>query len=277
MSMGLRAVIITLVVAGSFGCSKDGSNSETKGSNSETKAASITEAKGACADVHKSQVCTWAKMQGENLLEVGATVPIGSIENAPATTTMVWPPVPVATLDIPEVARQKSGMSNLTMFWEASGHPTGAFFTPHFDFHFNGISSAEINAIDCKDLTKPTALPAGYGLPDFDLPPDAQKMMGVKTMIGLCVPKMGMHAVPTVDIERKEPITASMVVGYNIGKPIFVEPMISKATLMKKESFDLPMSPVPGQKGAQASKFHAEYDAQKQEYRLIFSGFPADI
>jgi hypothetical protein len=25
----------------------------------------------------------------------------------------------------------------------------------------------------------------------------------------------------------------------------------------------------------QASKFHAEYDAQEQEYRLIFSGFSA--
>ena len=275
MSIGLRAVIITLVVAGSFGCSNNSPTSETKDASSATKEASVTEAKGACADVHKSQVCTWAKMQGENVLEVGATVPIGSIENAPADTTMVWPPVPVATLDIPDVARQKSGMTNLTMFWEAQGHPTGAFFTPHFDFHFNGISSAEINAIDCKDLTKPTALPAGYALPDFDLPPDASKMMGVKTMIGLCVPKMGMHAVPTVDIERKEPITASMVVGYNLGKPIFVEPMISKATLMKKESFDLPMSAVPGQKGAQPTKFHAEYDAQKQEYRMIFSAFTA--
>jgi hypothetical protein len=268
MSFGLRGLIISVVVAGSFGCSQDVAKDVPK-------EVSISEIKGACADVHKSQVCTWAKMQGETVLEVGATVPIGAIENAPATVPMVWPPVPVATLDIPEVARQKSGMNNLTMFWEASGHPTGAFFTPHFDFHFNGISAAEINAIDCKDLTKPAAIPAGYGLPDFDLPPDASKMMGVKTMIGLCVPKMGMHAVPTADIERKEPITASMVVGYNIGKPIFVEPMISKATLMKKASFDLPMSAIPGQTGGQPSKFHAEYDAQKQEYRLIFSGFSA--
>ena len=95
MSIGLRAVIITLVIAGSVGCSQDVSTSETKD-------VSISETKGACADIHKSQVCTWAKMQGETLLEVGATVPIGSIENAPADTPMVWPPVPVATLDIPE-------------------------------------------------------------------------------------------------------------------------------------------------------------------------------
>jgi hypothetical protein len=64
-----------------------------------------------------------------------------------------------------------------------------------------------------------------------------------------------------------------MIVGYNIGKPIFFEPMISKALLMQKQSFDLPMPAVPGWTGTQASNFHAEYDAQKQEYRLIFSGF----
>jgi len=59
-------------------------------------------------------------------------------------------------------------------------------------------------------------------------------MMGVKTLVGLCVPKMGMHAVTTADAERKEPFQASMIVGYSIGKPIFFEPMISKALLMKK-------------------------------------------
>ena len=136
MLVGLRAVVITLVVVGSVGCSQDVSRSE----NEET---SISEIKGACADIHNSQVCTWAKMQGETVLEVGATVPIASIENAPADTAMVWPPVPVATLDIPEAARQKSGMGNLTVFWEPHGHPTPTFLTPHFDFHFNGISAAE--------------------------------------------------------------------------------------------------------------------------------------
>lgn len=268
MSIGSRAVIITLVVAGSVGCSQDVATSETK-------EVSISETKGACADIHNSQVCTWAKMQGEDVVEVGATVPIGSIENAPADTTMVWPPVPVATLDIPEAARQKTGMQNLTVFWEPHGHPTPTFLTPHFDFHFNGISPAELAAIDCKDLTKPASLPAGYALPDFDLPPDMTKMMGVKTMVGLCVPKMGMHAVTAADVERTAPFQGSMIVGYNSGKPIFFEPMISKALLMEKQSFDLPMPAVPGWTGTQASKFHAEYDAQKQEYRLIFSGFSA--
>ena len=273
MSIGLRALIIPLVMAGSFGCTQ-GTTKDTP--KDDSKAVSVTEVKGACADIHKSQVCTWAKMQGENLLEVGATVPVGTIENAPADTTMVWPPVPVATLDIPEPARQKSGMTNLTVFWEPHGHPTPTFLTPHFDFHFNGISAADLNAIDCKDLTKPASLPAGYVLPDFDLPtPDLVKMMGVKTMVGLCVPKMGMHAVTSEDADRKDAFTGSMIVGYNIGKPILFEPMISKALLMQKQPFDLTMPTVAGRPGAQRTKFHAEYDAQKQEYRLIFSGFSA--
>jgi hypothetical protein len=264
MSIGLRTVIISLGIAGIFGCTQD-----------VPKEVSINEVKGACADIHNSQVCTWAKMQGETLLEVGATVPVGSIENAPADTTMVWPPVPIATLDIPEAARQKSGLMNLTVFWEPHGHPTPTFLTPHFDFHFNQISAAELNAIDCKDLTKPASIPAGYALPDFDLPPDASKMMGVKTMVGLCVPKMGMHSVPSADVDRKDPFEASMIVGYNIGKPIFFEPMISKALLMQKKSFDLATPTVPGLTGPQPTKFHAEYDAEKQEYRMILSGFSA--
>jgi hypothetical protein len=102
-------------------------------------------------------------------------------------------------------------------------------------------------------------------------------MMGVKTMVGLCVPNMGMHAVTTADADRKDPFQASMIAGYNIGKPIFFEPMISKALLMKKEPFDLAMPTVAGRPGAQPTKFHADFDGQKQEYRLIFSGFSAGI
>jgi hypothetical protein len=51
--------------------------------------APITEVKGSCADVYNSQVCTWARTQGDNLLEVGAAVPIAIIENSPADVPMV--------------------------------------------------------------------------------------------------------------------------------------------------------------------------------------------
>src|SRR3954463_10070901 len=119
----------------------------------------VTEVKGACADINKAQVCTWAKTQGDNLLEVGAVVPAATIENSPAEVPMVWPPVPMAVLDIPEAARQKNGPGPFTMYWEAGGHPPGPYMTPHFDFHFNTITSSERSDIDCADLSMPAALP----------------------------------------------------------------------------------------------------------------------
>ena len=79
----------------------------------------LVEVKGACADAFKAPVCTWAKTQGKSVVEVGAVVPITSIENAPAADPMVWPPVPAARLDLPEAVRKASGLTELTMYWEA--------------------------------------------------------------------------------------------------------------------------------------------------------------
>ena len=233
----------------------------------------VADVKGKCTDVYKSQVCTFSKTQGTHVLEVGLVVPIASIENAPAKEDMVWPPKSLASVDLSDASKQQSGFSRMTMYWEAEGHPPGPYLTPHFDFHFNTISEADLAAIDCKDLSKPTALPASYALPDIPLPPDMAKMMGVKTLIGLCVPGMGMHSMPASELTSKEIFRGTMVVGYYKGKPIFIEPMLTKAMLMDKKSFDLDVPSVPGMTGVHPTKFHAEFDAAKQEYRMSFSGF----
>ena len=233
----------------------------------------LVEVKGACADVFKAQVCTWATTKGQNLVEAGAVVPLASIENAPADQPMVWPPAAAAVIDMPEPVRQQGGLTQLTMFWEAVGHPPGAFMTPHFDFHFYTVAASERAAMDCQDLSKPATLPAAYDLPDIQLPPEMARMMGVPALIGLCVPQMGMHALLTSEIERKDAMSGSMVIGYYKGRPIFIEPMLSKAMLMRKQSFDLPIPDVPGLAGAHPTKFHAGYDATQQAYRFTFSGF----
>lgn len=199
----------------------------------------FADVQGACADVYKAQVCIRAKTQTGKIVEVSVDVPISSIENSPAVGPMDWPPTAVASLDIPGASNPSDAPSSFTMFWESAGHPPGPYLTPHFDFHFNKISAAELTAIDCADLTKPTALPASYELPDVPLPPDMARMMRVKSLIGLCVPHMGMHAMPSSELASKELFRGTMVVGYYHGKPIFVEPMVTKAMLMEKKSFDL--------------------------------------
>lgn len=236
----------------------------------------IAEVKGDCADVYQAQVCTWARTHGDTVIEVGATVPIASIENAPATEgPMAWPPASAAVIKFPASVLAQTGMTDLTVYWEATGHPPGAYLTPHWDFHFYTLPTADRLAIDCKDLSKPAAIPAGYGLPDVDLPPDMAKMIGVPTLVGLCVPQMGMHTAPATEIASTTPFRGTMVVGYYHAKPIFVEPMLSRAMLMEKKSFDLPIAAVPGAPGSYPRTFHADYDEQQQQYRFIFSGFTA--
>jgi hypothetical protein len=254
----LTGSVIVLLTLAANGCAKD---------------AAPVEVTGACGDAFAGKICTWAKTSGTALVEAGAMVPLASIESAPAQMPMAWPPEALLTLDMPESARQQGGLTHMTWFWEAEGHPPGAYLTPHFDFHFYLIPPADVAAIDCADLSKPAVLPAAFGLPDVELPPMMAQMTGVPTLVGLCVPKMGMHSVLASEIVRTEPFDGTMVIGYYKQKPIFIEPMISKAMLMKKASFDLPMPEIPGLTGPHPTKFHAEYDAAAQAYRFTFSGF----
>ena len=74
MSRQPRTVAVALLAVCIGACAKD---------------VPIAELKGSCADVYKAQVCTWAKMQGDSVLEVSATVPIASIENSTVQAPMV--------------------------------------------------------------------------------------------------------------------------------------------------------------------------------------------
>ena len=265
-----NAASLLLSLAALAACTKDAPKPAATDS-------AVAEVKGNCGDAHKAQVCLFQKTQGANIVEVGLVVPIASIENAPATEPMVWPPKVLTAIGLSDSGKMSSGLSSMTMFWEAGGHPPGPYLTPHFDFHFNFISAADVAAIDCKDLSKPVAMPATYTMPDIPLPPDMAKMMGVSTLIGLCVPGMGMHSMPASQLASKELFRSAMVVGYYHGKPIFIEPMVTRAMMMEKKSFDLDIPAVPGVVGPHPTKFHAVFDDAKQEYHMAFSGFTAGI
>jgi len=222
---------------------------------------------GECRMVNGANVCVWAETGNDTLVSFGATVPIQSIENAPSDAPMVWPPVPAATIPLPDVARSGSGFDNLTVYWEPHGHPPGAFLAPHFDFHFNAISSADIAAIDCSDLSKPTRLSARYALPDVPVP-------NMGTLVGLCVPGMGMHSLPASELRSATTFQKTMVFGYYHARPIFLEPMLTRETLLKRRSFTLDVPHVPGQPIAvrAPTRFRADYDRGAQAYRFVFSG-----
>ena len=181
---------------------------------------------------------------------------------------MVWPPAAAAVIPLPAEVLAAAGVSHLTVYWEPHGHPPGAFMTPHFDFHFYSISDSARQAIDCASKTKPDTLPAGYAMADMDIP-------GIGLLIGLCVPQMGMHSLPSAVAQDTTLFSSALILGYYDGHPIFFEPMISRATLLERKSFGQPI-PTPAGLGAGVhypTQFEAVYDAAIPGYRIVFSGF----
>ncbi len=221
-----------------------------------------------CTSVLGSEVCVWATMEGDRVHELLAAIPVTLVEAVPPDAPMTWPPEQMAVIELPSDVRKKTGIDHLGINWEAHGHPPATFMAPHFDFHFYSVNQETIRAIDCADSSKPSALPAGYTLPDITIPD-----MG--TLVGLCVPLMGMHAMPSADMETSDAFGASMIIGYYGGKPIFFEPMVSQELLLKRADFSLPVPTVEGlPPGVRyPSTFRAQYDADKDRYLLIASGF----
>ena len=223
---------------------------------------------GECRSVHGADVCVWGEKSGNTIVAFGATIPVAAIENAPAEAPMVWPPVALGTFSLPAEVSSATGFQAFDVFWEAHGHPPEPYLVPHFDFHFYAIPLGEVEAIDCADSTKPARLPTAYELPDVSIP-----QLG--NLIGLCVPKMGMHALAGPELHAPTPFHQTMIVGYYRGHPTFVEPMVARQTLLERRSFVLDVPDVPDRPANVhfPKRFRADYDSTAQAYRLVFSDF----
>ncbi len=221
---------------------------------------------GECKQVNGADVCTWGRMSGSTLVAFGATIPVKAIENAPAEVPMAWPPKMDAMVALPSAVDSAVGFKSLTVYWEPHGHPPAPYLTPHFDFHFYTISAADMAKIDCADSTKPAALAASYELPDVAIP-----QLG--TLVGICVPGMGMHSLPGAQLHSAALFEKTMVVGYYHQQPIFMEPMITRATLLQRRTFPLDVPSVPGQPASVRSPatFEARYDSTAQAYQFTFT------
>jgi hypothetical protein len=221
-----------------------------------------------CAMVLDSEVCTRVVSEGSEVVELSATIPMSLVDAVPADAEMVWPPQELVAIDLPDEARTALGIDHMGINWEAHGHPPTSFLSQHFDFHFYSVTQKEVLAIDCSDESKPTSLPARYALPDIDVP-------GMGVLVGLCVPQMGMHAMPEGDVVETDAFDASMMIGYYAGEPVFFEPMVSRDLLIERADFELSMPALENTPSGvrYPTRFRAKYEAAEDAYRLIFSGF----
>ena len=218
-----------------------------------------------CGAVFGAKVCTSYKLAAGKVTEFSLHVPIALLDQAPISEPMVWPPKADLVVPFADAVKDQTGFIFSNIYWNPMGHVPQAYMVPHFDFHFYFVPQAQADAIDCKDTSKPSIIPAGYAMPDVDVP-------GMGTLIGICIPAMGMHAIPAGDLTIKGPWQGSLLVGYYSGKPIFIEPMITKALLMKKQSFSLPIPEIAPTPNVRYPKlFNAVYDAKLDSYDFTFS------
>jgi len=87
------------------------------------------------------------------------------------------------------------------------------------------------------------------------------------------VPDMGMHALVEEEMNSTELFGASMVVGYYAQDIIFIEPMIARDKLLKRESFtmEVPAMEALGEGLNWPDGFEAIYDDAAQSYQFTFS------
>jgi hypothetical protein len=220
---------------------------------------------GPCGSVFGVRVCTAYRTRSGKVTEFSLRVPVAAIKQAPTNVPMVWPPKAELNVRFAPVVEEQTGFTFANIYWEAGGHPPAAYMVPHFDLHFYFVPEEKVQEIDCKDRTKPRTLPAGYALPDVNVPQ-------VGELVGVCVPAMGMHAIPAADLNLKTPWQASLLIGYYGGKPMFIEPMITRALLFRKHSFSLSVPEMERTTSVRyPRRFRAVYIPKSETYDFTFS------
>jgi hypothetical protein len=260
-----------------FACHQEDASHQAAVEHAATEPAAEPEmiiTEGSCGTVFEGEICSWSKSKAGELVSFGATVPMSTVESAPSEGEMAWPPVTHARVAMTDEVKAATGIDHLGVNWEIFGHPPLTFMTPHFDFHFYMLPGDEVAAIDCEDLTMPDPgiVPEGYVLPDEYIPE-----MDIM-LIGLCVPEMGMHAVNAEEAGASELFDGTFIVGFIYGNPHFIEPMIAKKLLDRREDFTVALPEVKGRGEGKANPaaFNGYYDKDIDSYHLTFTMAESD-
>jgi Domain of unknown function (DUF5602) len=204
------------------------------------------------------KVSSFARLDAAGkIAEIGVRLPFAALNNVSQKPDAV-------VLKLSPEVRQQSFFDHAVLFWNPDG--LGPIQIPMFNIHFYGPTEAEVEKIDCADLTQPD--PAI--IPDGWLPPVAPGDSAKEQ----CVPKMGFHAGPA-DEDENAPFSTVMIAGFYAGHFNFIEPIFIKSLLEAKKNFELP---VPAPKNLTRTVLHpktfaATYDAKTDSYTFALRDF----
>jgi Domain of unknown function (DUF5602) len=166
--------------------------------------------------------------------EVGVRLTPTALEGLPdqGVTLMV---------DFPDEAAD-TAFDHVMFNWNPQGHePLSLFGRPHFDFHFDMVDMATIEAITPADpdyAAKAEHFPEARYVPqDYALPPGG-------SAAEQAVPGMGVHLVDSTDtslVPGQYDFTQIVINGVWDGRYAFVEPMITRDFLMTEPDLEAPL------------------------------------
>jgi hypothetical protein len=191
-------------------------------------------------------------------------------ESNPEGGTLEWH----YDLELPKGA-PSTGFDHVMINWNPHGHvPPGVYTVPHFDFHFFLIDRARQRTIHYPHEEQGTEgvepPPASLMAPGYFIPPGTQ------------INQMGVHAVSQSAPElHGHPFATTFIYGYHDRDLVFVEPMISLATL-KSQAEVMQEIPVPGAYSFPAlypTRYRVRHDAARGACDVLLEGlrpWPSD-
>jgi len=214
-------------------------------------------------------VSTWARVNGKGkVIWVGMTMPVEMIQNQPPSGS--GPAGAVAVLNFPAVVQDTTYFNHVEIHSQRHGHVTppqyvqpNRYGAPHFDIHFYSIPVEEVWTIPGRTPplppVAPELLPAGWAQP------------------GGSLAQMGRHAQLHSEFTATDPWLGTMVAGFlpDASYMHFIEPMITREFLLRRQNFTLPV-PMPETLG-RATRYPTElvvhWDKDANAYHFIFKGF----
>jgi hypothetical protein len=160
----------------------------------------------------------------------------------------------------------KTGYTKVVIDWNPNGHPPPHIYTvPHFDFHFYLTSPAEVANVKFTGPSDPATRVSDAGLVPA----------GYKVIPDTAIDKMGVHAVDLAAPEfHGKSFTATFIYGYYKGRLTFLEPMITRAYLLKRPNKNWPVKTPQRYSFAAAypTGYSVRYEAAHKAYVISLDG-----
>jgi hypothetical protein len=216
-----------------------------------------------------SEISTWARVNDEGkVIWVGLTMPLALVENQPPPGS--GPLGAIAVLNYPPIVKATTYFDHAEIHSMRHGHATNPAYAdtnrygaPHFDFHFYSIPVEEV-------------LPIPTGLFFADVPADRLPARYAQPEV-FSVPQMGRHSAPLSECTATDPWLLTMLAGFlpDASSMHFVEPMITRDFLLRRESFTMrvPKPAILGRATLYPTECLVIYDERADAYHFVFKGF----